>query len=230
MSEQVLDVRNVPPAKRHPAIFEAWESLPVGGVLKLIVDHDPKPLFYEFRAERSGEFRWDALEKGPERWCVGITRIAAAANRGISLEATVNEVAELHPAAREVLARHGVDLCCGGVHPLGMAAQAHGVDAAELLMELNAAIAPRPAQAEAAPAWAQAPADQEVDVREDLSKGLEPFPKIMAAVGKVGPGQVLKLRAIFEPEPLYKVMALKGFEHWSQKLAGDDWAVWFRRK
>lgn len=77
--EIVLDVREMPPRERHPRIFAAWEALPVGGVLRLVNDHDPKPLFYEFRAERSGEFEWTPLERGPETWSVGIKRIAAAA-------------------------------------------------------------------------------------------------------------------------------------------------------
>lgn len=230
MSERIVDVTQVPPARRHPAIFEAWEALPVGGVLKLIVDHDPKPLFYEFRAERGGEFRWDALERGPVRWSVDITRVAASSAGPITLEETVNAAAERHPAVREVLAHHGIDLCCGGVHPIAVAAQAHGVDAAALLAELNAATRKPAPTLEGAPAWAQGAPQHEVDVREDLGRGLEPFAKIMAAVGKVGPGEVLRLKAIFEPMPLYKVLALKGFEHWSRREGESDWAVWFHKK
>ena len=82
MSQEVLlDVRELVPRERHPRIFGAWEALPVGGVITLVNDHDPKPLFYEFQAERAGEFEWDAVEKGPARWTVLIKRVAAAAPR-----------------------------------------------------------------------------------------------------------------------------------------------------
>lgn len=74
----VVDVRAMPPRQRHPTIFKAWEELPVGGVLKLINDHDPKPLFYEFSAERPGEFEWTTADQGPEQWSVLIKRVAAA--------------------------------------------------------------------------------------------------------------------------------------------------------
>ena len=74
--EVCLDVCRVSPRERHPLIFKTWENLPVGGALKLINDHDPKPLFYEFKAERAGEFEWSALDSGPERWSVLIKRIA----------------------------------------------------------------------------------------------------------------------------------------------------------
>lgn len=73
-TEIVVDVRELVPREKHPAIFRAWDALPVGGVLKLVNDHNPKPLFYEFCAEREGEFQWHYLEEGPERWVVEITR------------------------------------------------------------------------------------------------------------------------------------------------------------
>lgn len=51
MSESTLDVRDVPPSDRHPKIHAAFEELPSGGALTIVNDHEPKPLFYEFRAE-----------------------------------------------------------------------------------------------------------------------------------------------------------------------------------
>ena len=56
-----------------------------------------------------------------------------------SLELSVSETLERWPATREVLVSHGLDLCCGGVHPVAMAARAHGVDPEALLVELRAA-------------------------------------------------------------------------------------------
>lgn len=58
----------------------------------------------------------------------------------ISLDQTVKEVIELHPTTRAVFARHGLDACCGGIHPVRMAARARGVDSKTLLAELNAAV------------------------------------------------------------------------------------------
>jgi uncharacterized protein (DUF2249 family) len=67
----------------------------------------------------------------------------------------------------------------------------------------------------------------EVDVREDLRAGREPFSKIMAAVGALGENEVLHLRAIFEPAPLFTVLAKRGLVHESHAHAPDDWSVWF---
>ena len=58
-----------------------------------------------------------------------------------SLELSVSETIERWPATRAVLVARGLDLCCGGVHPVGMAARAHGVDPEALLAELRAAAA-----------------------------------------------------------------------------------------
>jgi hypothetical protein len=76
------------------------------------------------------------------------------------------------------------------------------------------------------------PADapiREVDVREDLRSGNEPFSKIMAAVAALGDGETLRLRTTFEPVPLFTVLGKRGFVHESEEHAADDWSVWFWR-
>lgn len=76
MAESVqVDVRTVPPSQRHPLIFGAFERLEPGQEMELINDHDPKPLYYQFAAERSGQFGWDYLEQGPQVWRVAIRRV-----------------------------------------------------------------------------------------------------------------------------------------------------------
>jgi uncharacterized protein (DUF2249 family) len=67
----------------------------------------------------------------------------------------------------------------------------------------------------------------DIDVRPDLRRGEEPFSKIMAARREVRPGGVLRLRATFEPVPLYAVLGKQGMEHWTERFADDDWRVWF---
>ncbi len=77
--DQVLDVRAIPPRGRHEQIFAIFDALPPGTAFVLVNDHDPKPLFYQFSAERAGLFTWDYLEKGPETWQVRIARTEEAA-------------------------------------------------------------------------------------------------------------------------------------------------------
>lgn len=75
MSEtREIDVRRVVPRERHPLIFSTFDALQPGDSFVLVNDHDPKPLLYQFQAERHDQFRWDYLATGPEEWQVRITR------------------------------------------------------------------------------------------------------------------------------------------------------------
>jgi uncharacterized protein (DUF2249 family) len=74
-----LDVRDLPPARRHATIFGAYRDLAPGAGFVLVNDHDPKPLRYQFEAEHAGQFTWDGLEDGPEVWRVRIGCPAVAA-------------------------------------------------------------------------------------------------------------------------------------------------------
>jgi uncharacterized protein (DUF2249 family) len=70
----------------------------------------------------------------------------------------------------------------------------------------------------------------ELDVREDLRLGREPFSRIMRAVGELREDQALRLRATFEPVPLFAVMGKRGFEHHAEQEGPTDWSVWFYRR
>lgn len=139
-----------------------------------------------------------------------------------------------NPAMRKVMSR---------LVTVEQAARMAGVDGDELVRRLNAVVqAGEPAgvgmreRVKAAPAAGGLSAALsalalekviEVDVREDLRAGKEPFSRIMAARQQVPDGGVLSLRAIFEPVPLYAVMAKQGFDHYTEQLGDDDWRVWF---
>lgn len=71
-----LDIRPVPPPLKHPTIFRTFEALPPGQSFLLINDHDPKPLYYQFAAEKPGQFEWNYIEQGPEVWAVKIGKTA----------------------------------------------------------------------------------------------------------------------------------------------------------
>lgn len=72
--DRPLDVRNVVPRERHTLIFDTYTGLKPGEAFILTNDHDPRPLYYQFEAEHTGQFSWDYLEQGPEVWRVRIGR------------------------------------------------------------------------------------------------------------------------------------------------------------
>lgn len=46
---------------------------------------------------------------------------------------TIRDLVAAYPATMEVLAPLGIDLCCGGAHPLGEALDLHGIARADVL-------------------------------------------------------------------------------------------------
>ncbi len=85
---------------------------------------------------------------------------------------------------------------------------------------------PKPAALAGVPAEALV----RLDVSDDIKNGVEPFGRIMAAVKSLGEDEVLVLRVPFEPFPLYQVLGQRGFAHWTECRAADDWSVWFYRR
>lgn len=72
-------------------------------------------------------------------------------------------------------------------------------------------------------------AQRTVDVREDIRRGEEPFDRIMRAVADLGEGEELVIVNVFEPMPLYGVLAQRGFTHETARTPDGDWRVTFRR-
>lgn len=140
-----------------------------------------------------------------------------------------------NPVARKTMAR---------LVTIEQAARVAGIEASVLLERLNAAFAgeapteaPPPPKAASTPTEAAPPGLLDtptkllvdLDVREDLRAGREPFRQILQASMALQPGQVLRLRAIFEPAPLYAVLGKQGLSHYTECLAAEDWRVWFYR-
>jgi len=139
-----------------------------------------------------------------------------------------------NPAVRRVMAR---------LVTVEQAARMAGVSADILLRDLNVAlfgtaaasmgsVRPRRAGASTVPTAATRPAALpvvELDVRDDMRVGREPFSRIQAAVSALEDGQVLRLRTVFEPVPLFEVLSKRGFSYESSADAPDDWSAWFWR-
>lgn len=70
-----LDVRPVLPKDRYDRIMDAWHALAPDQTLELVVDHDPKCMYYTLRATQGDDaFTFEYLESGPETWRVRVRR------------------------------------------------------------------------------------------------------------------------------------------------------------
>jgi uncharacterized protein (DUF2249 family) len=65
-----LDAREIPPVQRHQKIHAAFDELDSGETLTIVNDHEPKPVFYEMRAEVDAfdAERYEVEQRGPEEF------------------------------------------------------------------------------------------------------------------------------------------------------------------
>lgn len=148
-----------------------------------------------------------------------------------------------HSPHFEKLRNRGLRRVMAALVTVEQAARVAGVELDVLLRDLNGALAAdapadaphgardrRPDAVSSVPAPAKRPValpTVELDLREDMRAGREPFSRIMAAVHTLGSDRALRLRTIFEPVPLFAVLARRGFLYESRQDAPDDWSVWF---
>ncbi|MBX3098582.1 MAG: DUF2249 domain-containing protein [Salinibacterium sp.] len=78
-SEVVLDVRQIPHAVRHAAIFGALGAIAPGFSIDLVADHNPLPLLEQLDQKNPGEFAVTYLDAGPELWKLHLVRQHASA-------------------------------------------------------------------------------------------------------------------------------------------------------
>ncbi len=69
-----IDMTALPQFEKHQKLFGTIDSLKSGETLKIINDHDPKPLKYKLEIEQKGMFAWEYEQEGPHIWMVVITR------------------------------------------------------------------------------------------------------------------------------------------------------------
>jgi regulator of cell morphogenesis and NO signaling len=122
-----LDVRIIEPRLKHPSIFQRFDQLKKDEAFIIINDHDPLPLFYQFKAERPDQFEWEYLEEGPETWQVCITKTKETGK-------TVADILLENPKAAGVFKKFHIDYCCKGKTPFEEACAEAGLDP-EVLQE-----------------------------------------------------------------------------------------------
>lgn len=79
------------------------------------------------------------------------------------------------------------------------------------------------------PDWVNTSEIVELDVREMIERGEEPFSTITQSARALQRNQVLELIAPFEPVPLYDALTTIGMDHATRRDAADEWHVFIRR-
>lgn len=109
MAEKIvtMDLRAMPVLERHPRIFDAWEGLEPEETLRIINDHDPKPLRYQFEGEFKDLFDWRYAAQGPDEWVVDIRKLEMPHATGEKLR---NDIMEGLDEVRPYLKADGGDV------------------------------------------------------------------------------------------------------------------------
>lgn len=76
-----MDMRTLIPIERHKTLLKTFKELPVGDHFIFINDHDPIPLYYEFKSIYGDVVGWEYLNKGGRDWQVKVTRTEASQGR-----------------------------------------------------------------------------------------------------------------------------------------------------
>lgn len=76
-----LDVRVLVPIKRHEKLIDIFRGLPADESFIFINDHDPLPLYYEFRSIFGDVVEWEYLNRGGREWKVKVTRTEDSVGR-----------------------------------------------------------------------------------------------------------------------------------------------------
>jgi len=71
---------------------------------------------------------------------------------------------------------------------------------------------------------------ERMDVRPLLSCGIDPLEQILARVGNLPDDAILQIDAPFDPLPLRRLMADRGYDSDPVQLSADHWQVSFRQQ
>lgn len=78
-----MDVRVLEPIQRHEQLLAIFKNLPVGESFVFINNHDPIPLYYEFKSVHGDVVGWEYLHKGGRDWKVRVSRTEASKAAGM---------------------------------------------------------------------------------------------------------------------------------------------------
>ncbi|KXK38163.1 MAG: DUF2249 domain-containing protein [Saprospiraceae bacterium] len=84
-----LDVRVLVPIKRHNLLVTLFGDMRAGETFTFINDHDPIPLYYEFKSLYGDVVEWEYLNRGGRNWKVKVTKTEDSKPRDLGDVATL---------------------------------------------------------------------------------------------------------------------------------------------
>lgn len=203
-TDQILNVTLLEPRQKHPTIFARFDELAEGHDFIILNDHDPKPLYYQFLAERGNVFTWEYLQEGPEWWRVRIGKRMSGEK-----DETLGEIAAADQRKARVFQKFGLDFSCDGAKTVKEVCAEKGMDVTLVEKELQQTMNTSDADI------------IEFDVRPILASGVDPLKQIMEKITPLQTGQVLKIINTFVPAPLVTLLGRQGYESHVETISDD---------
>lgn len=97
MTDGAMDVRVLVPIKRHELLIRLFGALPVTDSFVFVNDHDPIPLYYEFKSIHGDVVGWEYLNRGGREWKVKVTRTEASQGRQSEGVSTLIDLRRVEP-------------------------------------------------------------------------------------------------------------------------------------
>jgi len=105
-SIEVYDVRVLIPIERHKKLLKIFKELPAGESFIFINDHDPIPLYYEFKSIYGDVVGWEYLNRGGREWKVKVSRTEASVARDLKDVATLIDLRKTDKSAWKQVVFH----------------------------------------------------------------------------------------------------------------------------
>lgn len=238
-SNDELDVRVLVPIKRHELLLKLFSELQVNKSFVFINDHDPIPLYYEFKSIHGDVVGWEYLNRGGREWKVKVTRTSASEARNLEGVSTLLDLRKMDKKDWKQVVFHRYSMMETGA-----------------VMELIARENPEEIRAifkdkfEGKHNWTylkEVPEEYVIHIRKDTASGLgdegfavvnefdiRPYPPterhemFYKAFADIQPGEAFEFINDHDPKPLYYQMEAESMEpfRWEYLEKGpDEWKV-----
>ena len=235
--KEEMDVRVLVPIERHRQLLIIFKELAVGESFIFINDHDPIPLYYEFRSVHGDVVGWEYLNRGGRGWKVKGTRNEASQALEFKDVATIIDLRKTEESAWKQVVFHRY-----GMMEEGTTMQLMSRTRPDEIEEIFKT------KFDGKHTWAyktEAPGEYIVHIKKNVMTGLgdtgfsvvnemdlRPFPPAQRhdlfykAFADITPGEAFEFLNDHDPKPLYYQMEAESKEPFRWEYLQEGPEVW----
>jgi len=236
-SGKELDVRVLVPIERHKLLLKLFKELPVSETFTFINDHDPIPLYYEFKSVYGDVVGWEYLNRGGREWKVKVTRTEPSEGRTFKDIATLMDLRKIDSKNWKQVVFHRYGMMEEGT-TMELIAKEDPQEIHDILLK----------KFEGKHSWVykkEVPGEYIIHIRKEAESGLgdegfsvvnefdiRPYPPaerhemFYKAFADIKPGEAFEFINDHDPKPLYYQMEAESKEPFRWEYLQKDTDVW----